>query len=165
MKMKKTHEIMSSSVSTEWYTPKWLFDKLNKEFNFTLDAASSDKNCLVKKHYTIEQDSLIQDWSNDIVFCNPPFNKNPKWFQKFANSGAKTTVVLCPIRAGTKYWFKYVYPYASEILIFNGRLKYENSINSPPFDSCLILWGKGSLQFLKNTGLILDLNKIIGNRG
>lgn len=162
--MKQPHKVMSSSKSVEWYTPKWLFKLLNDKFKFTLDAASSDTNCLVAKHFTIEDNALVQDWSKDIVFINPPFSVNPKFFEKISSCGAKTVVVLVPVRAGTKYWFKFVYPYASEILVFKGRLKYENSTSTPPFDSCLILFGQGSLRFIEEHGLVIDLKEAVSTK-
>lgn len=159
--MKNTHKAMSSSKSVEWYTPKWLFNKLNDQFNFTLDAASSNLNRLVKRNFTVEDNALTQDWSQDIVFCNPPYNKNPKWFEKISQCGAKSVVVLVPIRASTQYWFKYVYPYASEIFVFQGRLNFENSTSTPPFDTCVILFGQGTLECLNEHGLLIDLKQIV----
>lgn len=36
--------VMFSSVTDLWETPAWLFDKLNKEFNFELDVAADQSN-------------------------------------------------------------------------------------------------------------------------
>ena len=45
-----------------WPTPSWLFEDLNREFNFTVDVASSDENCLCEKHYTEQDNGLEQNW-------------------------------------------------------------------------------------------------------
>lgn len=45
-----------------WETPQALFDELDKEFHFTLDAAASDKNHKCKKYYTERDNGLMQDW-------------------------------------------------------------------------------------------------------
>lgn len=51
-----------SSESDEYATPQGTFDKLNAEFNFTLDPCSTDQNCKCNNHFTIEDDGLTKDW-------------------------------------------------------------------------------------------------------
>ena len=73
-----------SSNSNEWYTPKDLFDKLDKEFNFTLDPCCTKESALCDKYYTKEDDGLKQDWSGDIVIMNPPYGREIKdWIKVF----------------------------------------------------------------------------------
>ena len=43
---------MFSSDKDYWETPQSLFDELNAEFNFTLDAAASDTNHKCKRYFT-----------------------------------------------------------------------------------------------------------------
>lgn len=74
---------MFSSKSAEWETPKWLFSKLNNEFNFTLDPCATKENHLCDKYYTIKDDGLLQDWSGETVFVNPPYGRAIKdWVKK-----------------------------------------------------------------------------------
>ena len=71
-----------SSKTNEWATPQSFFDGLDKEFNFTLDPCATHDNAKCKKYYTIEDDGLLQDWSKDIVFMNPPYGREIKhWVQ------------------------------------------------------------------------------------
>lgn len=37
-------KLFFSSKTNEWYTPQYLFDELNKEFNFTLDPCATLEN-------------------------------------------------------------------------------------------------------------------------
>ena len=67
----KTYAVKNTHKQ-EWETPQGLFDDLNKEYGFTLDAAASDKNHKCKKYYTERVDGLLQDWKGETVFCNPP---------------------------------------------------------------------------------------------
>ncbi len=67
-----------SSKSNEWTTPQYLFDELNDEFNFTLDPCATDENAKCSKYFTIEDDGLSKDWSNDVVFMNPPYGREIK---------------------------------------------------------------------------------------
>jgi len=64
-----------SSNHDEWSTPQWLFDSLNREFGFTLDPSANHVNAKCKKHFTQKEDGLIQDWSDEIVFMNPPYGR------------------------------------------------------------------------------------------
>jgi len=73
--MKKEKKAMFSHNSDEWHTPKWLFDALNKEFRFSLDAAATPENALVKKFYTKEMNGLEKPWpKGKWTFCNPPYS-------------------------------------------------------------------------------------------
>lgn len=67
-----------SSKSNEWTTPQHLFDELNQEFNFTLDPCATEENAKCSKYFTIEDDGLSKDWSNDVVFMNPPYGREIK---------------------------------------------------------------------------------------
>lgn len=53
---------MYTSNSEEWGTPQELFNRLNKEFNFTLDICASKENAKCLKYYTKEEDALKQEW-------------------------------------------------------------------------------------------------------
>ena len=43
-----------TSNKDDWETPQSLFDQLDEEFHFTLDAASNDQNAKCEHHYTVE---------------------------------------------------------------------------------------------------------------
>lgn len=59
---------MLSSDRMDWETPKDLFVQLNAEFHFDVDAASSDRNAKLPRHFTAEQDGLKQDWGGVACF-------------------------------------------------------------------------------------------------
>ena len=56
------NKALFSSDRMDWETPDSLFNELNNEFGFTLDAASSDENAKVKRHYTERDNGLAQNW-------------------------------------------------------------------------------------------------------
>ena len=62
-----------SSVRQDWETPQCLFDKLDHEFHFTIDVASSKDNHKCDRYYTECENGLNQNWSNEVVWCNPPY--------------------------------------------------------------------------------------------
>lgn len=51
-----------SSGKSSWETPQKLFDELDAEFRFTLDAAASDKNHKCVRYFTQNDDGLRQNW-------------------------------------------------------------------------------------------------------
>ena len=136
-------DVHYSSKSNEWATPQYLFDKLNSEFNFTLDPCATKENAKFDKYYTVEDDGLIQDWSNDVVFMNPPYGRDIKhWIKKAYEEHMKGATVVCliPSRTDTTYWHDYIFGKASDIRFLRGRLKFGDSKNSAPFPSAIVVY-------------------------
>lgn len=132
-----------SSATNEWATPKDFYDILNKEFNFTLDPCATKQNAKCNKYFTIDDDGLKQDWSNDIVFMNPPYGREIKnWVEKAYKESVKGAVVVCliPSRTDTRYWHDWIFNKASEIRFVKGRLKFGGEKNSAPFPSAVIVF-------------------------
>lgn len=136
--------VMFSSKTDQWATPQKFFNKLNEEFNFTLDPCADDSNHKCAKYYTKEQDGLKQDWSGETVFCNPPYGREiPLWVKKcfdevyFGN--CPCVVMLIPARTDTQYFHKFIY-HKAEIRFIKGRLKFGDSQNSAPFPSMVIVF-------------------------
>lgn len=131
-----------SSESNEWATPQALFDELNQEFGFTLDAAASDKNYKVSTYFTEKDDALTKDWLG-TVWLNPPYGRQIKDFIAKAysesNKHGSTIVCLIPSRTDTAYWHDYVMK-AKEIRYIRGRLKFNNHQNSAPFPSAIVIF-------------------------
>ena len=72
-------------MSDEMFTPKWIFDALDVEFD--LDVASSHNSYVqvpTKKLFTIDDDALSQDWTGR-VWMNPPYSKVTPWINKWIN--------------------------------------------------------------------------------
>jgi phage N-6-adenine-methyltransferase len=139
-------KVLFSSKSNEWATPTSLFEKLNRTFNFTLDPCSTDENHKCDNYYTKENNGLVQDWSGESVFVNPPYGRQiGKWIEKsFNESRKKGTLVVCliPARTDTIYWHTYCMR-AHEIYFIKGRIKFENKEHKPspaPFPSAVVVF-------------------------
>lgn len=159
---------MFSSSSDEWATPQKFYDNLNKEFNFTLDPCCTANNHKCEKYFTVEDNGLLQDWSNEIVFMNPPYSKPEQpckpnctkkkclergyhnytykagqedWIKKAYEESQKgaTVVGLLPVRTDTKAFHKYIYNKA-EIRFIEGRLKFGDGKDPAPFPSMIVVW-------------------------
>jgi site-specific DNA-methyltransferase (adenine-specific) len=148
-------ETLFSSKNQYWNTPKWLFDQLNDEFHFKLDAATTQNNPLGTRYFcTPDMDGLIFDWVNP-TFCNPPYGRKNKmhlWLEKAVKEQSKgvTSVFLLPSRTGTKWFHEYIYQKPNvEIRFLKGRVSfdydelrthYEKSKNTAPFDSMIVIF-------------------------
>ena len=144
---KDTRKVMFSSKTTEWSTPQAFYDRLNQEFNFTLDPCCTDETAKCSTYYTEADDGLAQPWAGHSVFMNPPYGRSIKdWIRKaYEESRKPNTVVvaLIPARTDTRYWHDYCME-ASEIRFIKGRLKFGESNNSAPFPSAVVIFGSGS---------------------
>jgi phage N-6-adenine-methyltransferase len=140
---KNTINTMFSSKDMTWETPIELFNKLNDEFNFTLDVCALKETAKCDKFFSPEIDGLKQDWSNNVCWMNPPYGRQIQlWLEKAYNESLKdstTVVCLIPSRTDTKYWHNYCMN-ASEIRFIKGRLKFGNSKNSAPFPSAIVIF-------------------------
>ena len=135
-------------MKNEWRTPKELFDLLDNQFHFTLDPASTHDNALCKKHFTKEEDGLLQDWSNDVVWLNPPYGREiGAWIEKAYNEMIKGAKVVCLIPSRTSpVWFHVNVKKAKEIWFIKGRIQFTHpnieETNSPDFDSLIVIFDK-----------------------
>ena len=131
--------------SGEWATPQALFDSLDQEFSFTLDACATDKNAKCAKYYTKEQDGLAQSWAGERVFLNPPYGREAaNWIAKayFESQYAEVIVALLPVRSDTAWFHDFVYGKA-EIRFLRGRVKFIGPNGTPgtaTFPSMIVVW-------------------------
>lgn len=145
------NKALFSSNKDDWTTPEWLFDKLNQEFDFTLDAAADDVNHKRERYFTAKENALTKSWEGETVFCNPPYGRKiGDWVKKAYEEGKKpgtTVVLLIPSRTDTSYFHEYILGKA-EIRFLKGRLKFgggKRQRTFPEFDCCV--WWKTWLRF------------------
>lgn len=139
----KLNSGMFSSSTDMWSTPQDFFDVLDAEFHFTLDPCATSENHKCVKYFTPQEDGLAQDWSGNVVFCNPPYGKEiSKWVRKCYEESLKPStkvVMLIPARTDTSYFHEYIY-HKSELRFVRGRLKFGNSSNGAPFPSMVVVF-------------------------
>jgi phage N-6-adenine-methyltransferase len=133
-------------------TPQKFFDALHREFNFTVDVAASGVNSKCAKFYDLKANGLIQSWSGERVWCNPPYSAIPLWVEKAHRETEATVVMLIPAnRTEQPFWHTYIEPYRDhpaprrhlETRFVKGRLKFTSStgkFGSPPFGVVLLIW-------------------------
>ncbi len=104
-----------SSEYEHWGTPKELYEKLNKVFDFNFDPTP----------FNPESNGLEIDWGTR-TFINPPYSRQlGKWIKKGYEESqkGKIVVMLLPSRTDTR-WF-HGYCTKGDILFIKGRLKFE----------------------------------------
>ena len=134
-------------------TPLDFFNKLNERFKFDFDLAADSTNYKVDQYFTIEDDSLQQDWAkitfrnglrsdkqnSGWLFLNPPFNEIAKWSKKCkeeSKRGAKI-VMLVPASVGSKWFQENVDKICSQVWFLRGRLKFQGH-TQPYAHDCMI---------------------------
>lgn len=114
-----------------WQTPIWLFDALDIEFGFWLDAAASERNALCAYHLSEDTDALNSDWiSHGAIWCNPPYSKILPWVEKAAAECVKqrVPVVLLVPEDMSVGWFSKALETVDEVrVITDGRINFINA--------------------------------------
>ena len=133
-------KVMFSSQKEDWTTPKWLFDELNQEFDFTVDLCASKENALCEIYYTKENDGMKADLTGQRVFCNPPYGRKStaEWIKKCSSCNADVCVMLIPARTDTKAFHEYIWKKA-EIRFLKGRLHFGGA-DRAPFPSMVVIF-------------------------
>lgn len=137
-------KVMFSSKTDDWATPQYFFDKLDEEFFFTLDPCADEQNNKCLKYFTKETDGLLQDWSGERVFCNPPYGRSiSKWVEKCFSEvyagNAQIAVMLLPARTDTRWFHDFIYNKA-EVRFIKGRLRFGDGSQSAPFPSMVVVF-------------------------
>tara|TARA_R110002073_G_scaffold100145_1_gene228182 strand:+ start:545 stop:1036 length:492 start_codon:yes stop_codon:yes gene_type:complete len=89
--------------------PPKIWTQLKEEFNFTIDLCASDDNHLLDRYYTINDNCLEKDWTNEIGFLHPLFDSKIGKFIEKAHNSVGLFVILIPASTHTKYFHEYLY--------------------------------------------------------
>lgn len=140
----------TSSTHLDWRTPRSLFDHLDREFAFTLDAAADKTNHLCDRWLGpggVHEDALSVSWAlngaktaaivggrridlRTSVFLNPPYGRSiAAWYAKAAEEaerpGVKAVVMLVNANTETEYWWDHVWQRAAEIRFLYRRVNFD----------------------------------------
>lgn len=140
-----------------WETPPELFQLLDAEFHFTLDAAADERNhkCplwLGPGSPLGWENALIVHWDvagrPAVAYLNPPYGRKvglwvAKAFEEAASANA-TVVCLLPARTDTTWWHRYVMR-SSEVRFLEGRLRFVGAASSAPFPSVVVVFRCGQV--------------------
>lgn len=154
-----TEDQLFSSKKNDWETPKALFDVLNEEFHFKLDACALPNNTKVSTFITPREDSLTTDWferasgeggllpekyrtDRPSIWLNPPYGRDiGEWIEKAYKESTKGCTVVCFVfcRTDTKWWHRWAMK-AAEIRFIPGRVRFVGAESSAPAPSCILVF-------------------------
>lgn len=129
--------------SDNWETPKWLYDQLDKEFQFDFDPCP-----ICTTEILPEKDGLLIQWG-DMNFVNPPYSRKLK--EAFVEKAieqkrlGRSSVLLLPVSTSTVLFHDRIKPNAKEIRFIRGRVRFkgintkgEQANSSPMHDSMIV---------------------------
>ncbi len=130
-----------ASKNQEYATPLDLFNRLDNEFNFTLDVCADENNKKVDTYYSENDNALTKAWQG-TCWMNPPYKDLKIWVRKAYEESLKGTTVVCliPARTNTKWWLQYCMK--GEIRFIIGRPKFEGCIHGLPQPLAIVVFGK-----------------------
>jgi len=80
------NKVLWSTLKVDFPTPQYVFDLLDHEFHFDLDAAATADNTKCTRFISPEQNALtMADWPGKSIFLNP------RTARGWANGSAKRT--------------------------------------------------------------------------
>lgn len=154
-------DAMFSSAKQDWETPKALFDELDKEFHFTLDAAAVASNAKVPLYLGPDRerpelrDIDGEPWQDRlrvayrslpilprIAWLNPPYGRDIGSFLASARRNVAdgwTVVALMPARTDTAWFHDHVL-HRADIRFVRGRVRFVGAAASAPFPSMIVIW-------------------------
>lgn len=135
--MKANNGTGNNESRDEWETPKWLFDKLHNQYDFTFDCCASERNHKCKYWTNCFNENHL--FENKVCWMNPPFSKALEMFKHFFRVIHKGVAIYRCDNFETKIWQEVIFPNASWVFIPNKRIAYEGMKGSGSrFPSALI---------------------------
>lgn len=148
----------------DWETPPEIFEPLDLEFFFGVDAAASHENAKCDFYltpdgyymkdggspYRISRDNgLEKDWSQcvDAIWVNPPYSSWGLWVKKASEEAKRgaTVVMLLPARTDTRAFHEYIYGRKNvEIRFIKGRVRFVGAEHGAPFPSMIVIFRPSS---------------------
>lgn len=134
-------KVMFTSGKTDWETPDWLFQRLNREFKFDLDVCADGDNCKLWNYLSEEVDALDCEWLG-TCWMNPPYGRKiADWMDCAMGQaivGHCEVVCLVPARTDTQWWWNTARH--GEVRFLKGRLKFKGAESSAPFPSAIVIF-------------------------
>jgi len=151
-------------------TPACVFDPLNEEFRFTLDAAAAHHNAKCPNYCTLEgtfegtiggrlasDNGLEFPWECERVWLNPPFSSLAPWVEKAWRDAAEVVCMLLPNnRQEQPFWQDMIEPFRDRpgsILttrflrkrrpfLHMGQGIGNRTSKNPPFGLVVVIWDR-----------------------
>lgn len=132
------------TATDEWYTPRWLIDKLGP---FDCDPCAAPINVrpfqTASVCYSKEDDGLARHWEG-VVWMNPPYSR--VLLRQFCEKMAKHNngIALLKNIQDNLLFQEVIFPTAKSMIFMRHRVKFvcpDKKSSQPFFGSCLVAWG------------------------
>lgn len=148
------HSSLHSSQKDSWCTPQNVIDAILEFSDIGLDPCSNPNSLVPAKHKIMLPDNGLEaPWSVEegITYVNPPYGRAyPAWVKKalLEHSLYKAQILmLITARPDTRIWQEVIFPGASSICFWGGRLQFVGAPNPAPFPSALVYFGEATTAF------------------
>ena len=143
---------VANQSSDDYYTPRFIFDALDIEFDLDVSAPPGGIPWIpAKRHFSIIDDGLAQEW-HGTVWMNPPFSDVTPWAHKFIKHGKGIALV----QISKARWFNDLWEDADAILVLRSDLKFVTAAGEGKgiFMPCvLVAMGDDPVDKLQNSQL------------
>lgn len=109
--------------SDEWYTPKYIFEAMETNFDLDVSAPINREFCHVPASNFITENSLSENWFG-FIWMNAPFgNQKDKfiWLEKFIQHS--NGIALTPDRTSAPWW-QHTSKKTDGVLFIDGKPKF-----------------------------------------
>ncbi len=137
--MQKPHRRATEKSRDDWRTPRHIFDAACAEFGYTIDGAASAENALCAEYFDgTSADRCFLRKPLDLfsapgrrIWLNPPFSEKRAFIARAIyltrrehRSGIQIASVLIPAVCETSVWHELIFPHASAIDFYRGRIAF-----------------------------------------
>lgn len=145
------------SRTDSWMTPAWLFEALDEEFHFDLDAAATAETTRCERW--LDDCLAPRPWTGRSIWLNPPYRRDllTRILSRAAEESRRpllppVIVSLLPVRTETDWWADTVIAFAREIRFLRRRVAFvppsghhigNGFSNRPRYASALAIFGPG----------------------
>lgn len=147
--------VLFATGNDERVTPPGVFLPLQREFQFTLDAAATAANTRCARWLgpgsLLAADGLLHPWVGERVWCNPPYSRGlqRQFIRKAAGErmNGVLAVLLLPARTDTRAFHNYIWDGTThrpqtgvEVRFLSGRIRFEGEESGAPFPSMVVVF-------------------------
>lgn len=146
------HDLIDHATSDDHYTPPFIFQALNVEFDLDVAAPPNGVPWIpAKRSLSIIEDGLVSEW-NGLVWCNPPFSNCRPWVDKLIKHDH--AIGLFPMAKSA--WFNTLWQNSTGFIALPWNTKFMRADGKSAgimFSSVLCSFGDQARQILDQSGL------------
>ena len=141
-----------TATSDDYYTPSWLFEDMQVEFDLDVAAPPGGVPWIpAARHFSMKDDGLSQPWVGR-VWMNPPFSQATAWVSKFVEH--TNGIALVSLGVNT-HWSTMLWNQADGIVLLPPDMQFTRpgkEDNRPMYRSNLAAFGDWAVEAITRIG-------------